>query len=63
MNRSLWATSSPTPGGRGPKVVTGLVATGLALAATLLHESVTPVMLAVTVAVILCVVGARKFAG
>lgn len=35
MNRSLWATSSPTPGGRGPKVVTGLVATGLALAATL----------------------------
>ena len=35
---------------------------GLALAATLLHESVTPAMLAVTVAVILCVFGARKFA-
>jgi len=34
---------------------------GLGLAATLLHESVTPTMLAVTVAVILCVVGARKF--
>lgn len=35
---------------------------GLALAATLLHEPVTPAMLAVTVAVILCVFGARKFA-
>lgn len=35
---------------------------GLALAATLLHEPVTPLMLAVTVAVILCVAGARKFA-
>ncbi len=35
---------------------------GLALAATLLHEAVTPLMLAVTVAVILCVVGARRFA-
>jgi hypothetical protein len=35
---------------------------GLALAATLLHEPVTSVMLAVTVAVILCVAGARKFA-
>jgi len=35
---------------------------GLALAATLLHEPVTSTMLAVTVAVILCVVGARKFA-
>jgi len=35
---------------------------GLALAATLLHEPVTWMMLAVTVAVILCVVGARKFA-
>ena len=35
---------------------------GLALAATLLHESVTWMMLAVTVAVILCVVGARRFA-
>jgi len=35
---------------------------GLALAATLLHESVTWVMLAVTVAVILCVAGARRFA-
>ncbi|RFB91511.1 EamA family transporter [Rhizobium leguminosarum bv. trifolii] len=35
---------------------------GLALAATLLHESVTWSMLAVTVAVILCVAGARRFA-
>lgn len=36
---------------------------GLALAATLLHEQVTPLMLAATVAVILCVAGARRFAG
>ncbi|MDX3928803.1 MAG: DMT family transporter [Shinella sp.] len=36
---------------------------GLALAATLLNEAVTPLMFAVTVAVILCVAGARKFAG
>jgi drug/metabolite transporter (DMT)-like permease len=35
---------------------------GLALAATLLHEPVSWIMLAVTVAVILCVAGARKFA-
>jgi drug/metabolite transporter (DMT)-like permease len=35
---------------------------GLALAATLLQEPVTWMMLAVTAAVILCVVGARKFA-
>jgi drug/metabolite transporter (DMT)-like permease len=35
---------------------------GLALAATLLHEPVTWLMLAVTFAVILCVAGARKFA-
>jgi drug/metabolite transporter (DMT)-like permease len=35
---------------------------GLALAATLLHEQVSMGMLGVTVAVILCVVGARKFA-
>jgi drug/metabolite transporter (DMT)-like permease len=35
---------------------------GLALAATLLHEAVSWMMLAVTVAVILCVAGARKFA-
>ena len=35
---------------------------GLALAATLLHEPVTRSMFGVTVAVILCVVGARKFA-
>ncbi|MDB6052054.1 MAG: EamA family transporter [Pseudomonas sp.] len=35
---------------------------GLALAATLLHEHVSSGMLGVTVAVILCVVGARKFA-
>lgn len=36
---------------------------GLVLAATLLDERVTPTMLAVTVAVILCVIGARKFSG
>ena len=36
---------------------------GLALAATLLHESVSIGMLGVTVAVILCVVGAKRFAG
>ncbi len=35
---------------------------GLALAATLLHEAVTPTMLLVTVAVIGCVAGARRFA-
>lgn len=35
---------------------------GLALAATLLHEQVSIGMLAVTVAVILCVAGAKKFA-
>lgn len=36
---------------------------GLALAATLLHETIDPVMLAVTLGVILCVAGSRKFAG
>lgn len=35
---------------------------GLALAATLLRESVTPLMAGVTVGVVLCVAGARKFA-
>ncbi|WP_231666493.1 DMT family transporter [Pseudomonas quasicaspiana] len=35
---------------------------GLALAATLLHEQVSAGMLGVTVAVILCMVGARRFA-
>ncbi|MBS7698408.1 MULTISPECIES: DMT family transporter [unclassified Chelatococcus] len=35
---------------------------GLALAATLLHEPVSGMMLVVTIAVILCVAGARKFA-
>jgi len=35
---------------------------GLALAATLLHEPVTWLMLAITVGVILCVIGARRFA-
>jgi drug/metabolite transporter (DMT)-like permease len=35
---------------------------GLALAATLLHEPVTPLMLAVTLGVVLCVAGARRFA-
>jgi drug/metabolite transporter (DMT)-like permease len=34
---------------------------GLALAATLLHEQVSIGMLGVTVAVILCVAGARRF--
>jgi uncharacterized membrane protein YccC len=34
----------------------------LLLSATLLGEPVTPVMLAVTVGVILCVAGARRFA-
>ncbi|MCV2352616.1 DMT family transporter [Paucibacter sp. B2R-40] len=34
---------------------------GLALAATLLREQVSPLMLGVTVAVILCVAGSRKF--
>lgn len=34
---------------------------GLALASTLLHEEVSPLMSTVTVAVILCVVGAKKF--
>ncbi len=34
---------------------------GLALAATLLHESVSIAMLGVTVAVILCVAGAKRF--
>lgn len=36
---------------------------GLALAATLLGEAVSPAMIAVTLAVILCVVGAKRFAG
>ncbi|MCF4997981.1 EamA family transporter [Pseudomonas syringae] len=35
---------------------------GLALAATLLHEQVSPGMIAVTVGVIFCVAGAKKFA-
>lgn len=34
---------------------------GLALSAALLHETVSPVMLAVTLGVVLCVVGSRKF--
>ena len=34
---------------------------GLALSATILHESVSPLMLAVTLGVILCVAGSRKF--
>ncbi len=36
---------------------------GLALAATILHEPVSSAMVAVTLAVILCVVGARRYAG
>jgi len=35
---------------------------GLALAATLLHEQVSPIMLVVTVAVVGCVAGAKRFA-
>jgi drug/metabolite transporter (DMT)-like permease len=35
---------------------------GLALAATLLHEAVSGAMIAVTAAVVLCVVGARRYA-
>jgi hypothetical protein len=35
---------------------------GLALAATLLHEQVSVGMLGVTLGVILCVAGAKKFA-
>jgi drug/metabolite transporter (DMT)-like permease len=35
---------------------------GLALAAALLHEPVTWMMLAVTVAIVLCVAGSRRFA-
>lgn len=35
---------------------------GLALAATMLHEQVSPIMLVVTVAVVGCVAGARRFA-
>ena len=35
---------------------------GLALAATLLHEKVSPGMLGITIGVILCVAGSRKFA-
>lgn len=35
---------------------------GFALAATLLHEPVTPLMLVVTAAVVCCVAGARRFA-
>jgi hypothetical protein len=41
----------------------GLIALlfGLALAETVLHEPVTTGMLGITVCVILCVVGARRF--
>lgn len=35
---------------------------GLGLAAMLLHEQVSPVMIAVTIGVVLCVIGAKKFA-
>lgn len=35
---------------------------GLALSATLLHETVSPLMLAITLGVILCVIGSRNFA-
>lgn len=34
---------------------------GLGLSAALLHETVSPLMLAVTLGVVLCVVGSRKF--
>jgi drug/metabolite transporter (DMT)-like permease len=35
---------------------------GLLLAATLLHEQVSPIMLVVTIAIVGCVAGAKKFA-
>jgi drug/metabolite transporter (DMT)-like permease len=35
---------------------------GLLIAAVLLHEKVSPFMIATTLAVVLCVAGARKFA-
>ncbi|TIS78712.1 MAG: DMT family transporter, partial [Mesorhizobium sp.] len=35
---------------------------GLGLAAMLLHEQVSPAMIAVTAAVVLCVIGAKKYA-
>ncbi|MDU1082833.1 MAG: EamA/RhaT family transporter, partial [Leclercia adecarboxylata] len=35
---------------------------GLALSATLLHERVSPLMMVITLGVILCVVGSRKYA-
>ncbi|MGP3590296.1 EamA family transporter [Vagococcus sp. WN89Y] len=35
---------------------------GLGLSVTILHETVSPLMLAVTLGVILCVAGSRKFA-
>jgi drug/metabolite transporter (DMT)-like permease len=35
---------------------------GLLLAATLLHEQISPIMLVVTVAIVACVAGAKKFA-
>ncbi len=35
---------------------------GLLLAAVLLHETVSPLMMATTLAIVLCVAGARRFA-
>ena len=35
---------------------------GFGLSAMLLHEQISPVMIAVTIAVALCVIGAKKFA-
>lgn len=35
---------------------------GLALSATLLHERVSPLMMVITLGVILCVIGSRKYA-
>ena len=35
---------------------------GLALAAVVVHERVSPIVIAVTVVVVLCVAGARRFA-
>jgi drug/metabolite transporter (DMT)-like permease len=34
---------------------------GLGLSATLLHESVSPLMIVITAGVILCVIGSRKW--
>ncbi|STV78483.1 drug/metabolite transporter permease [Klebsiella michiganensis] len=70
MCRSLACLSALFSGTKGsPLAVSPLSASssyyssffGLGLAAALLHETVSPLMLAVTLGVILCVIGSRKF--